>query len=112
MPGIYSQLSQLISDNRPAALATVVGGEHVGAKALISTDGVIAGGIHPDLDERIVADALDLLAGEVSETRTYIIGSEQVEVFIETYPSPQRLIIVGAVHVAIPLHHLAKMLGY
>jgi xanthine dehydrogenase accessory factor len=93
-------------------MATVVRGEGVGAKALISAEGVVAGGIHPDLDGKVEADALDMLAGEVSETRTYSVGDEQVDVFIETFPPPQRLIIVGAVHVAIPLHRLAKMLGY
>src|SRR3954463_4075032 len=103
MPGIYSQLSQLISDNKPAALATVVGGERVGRKVLISTEGLIAGSIHPNIDENIVADALDMLKGEVSETRVYKVGNEDVDVFVETFPSPQRLIIVGAVHVAIPL---------
>jgi xanthine dehydrogenase accessory factor len=112
MPGIYSHLAQLISDNRAAAMATVVRGERLGAKMLIAQEGVVAGSIHHDLDTAISADALDLLSKEASQTRTYNAGTEQIDVFIETFPPPQRLIIIGAVHVAIPLHRLAKMLGY
>src|SRR5207248_7399718 len=103
---------QLIRDNRPAALATVVRGERSGAKLLISSEGVVAGSIDLQVDGIIAADALNMLTGEVSETRTYDVDAEQIDVFIETFPPPQRLIIIGAVHVAIPLHRLAKMLGY
>ena len=34
------------------------------------------------------------------------------EVFIESFAPPQHLVIVGAVHVAIPLCRMAKLLGY
>ncbi len=32
--------------------------------------------------------------------------------FIEPFPRPAHLIIVGAIHIAIPLHRLAKLMGY
>jgi xanthine dehydrogenase accessory factor len=32
--------------------------------------------------------------------------------FIEPYGRPHHLIVVGAIHIAIPLHRLAKLLGY
>jgi xanthine dehydrogenase accessory factor len=93
-------------------MATVVAGERLGAKALVSSEGIVAGSIHEDLDSKIAVEALEMLANEQSRTLSYQIGDEQIEVFIETFPPPPRLIIVGAVHVAIPLHRLAKMLGY
>ncbi|MEO8288464.1 MAG: XdhC/CoxI family protein [Chloroflexota bacterium] len=112
MPGIYSLLAKLVEENEPAALATVVAGERIGTKMLVSGEGILAGGINPEIDSRIAQDALEMLAQEKSETRTYSVGDEQFEIFVETFPPPQRLIIIGAVHVAIPLHRLAKMLGY
>jgi xanthine dehydrogenase accessory factor len=112
MPGVYSGLAELIKNNRPAALATAVSGDRLGAKLLISAEGAVRGSIHPDIDAAIAADALEMLARELSETRAYTAGNESLDVFIETFPPPQRLIIIGAVHVAIPLHRLAKMLGY
>lgn len=92
-------------------MATVVHGEMVGRKLLISA-AQMAGGIRSDLDAEIGRDALDLLRSERSELRTYSAGDEQVEVFIEVFPPPQRLVIIGGVHVAIPLHRIAKQLGY
>ena len=51
-------------------------------------------------------------ASERSGMRQYEAGGHELTVFVESFPSPQHLIIVGAVHVAIPLHRLAKALGY
>jgi xanthine dehydrogenase accessory factor len=112
MPGAYALLAEFIQGNMPAALATVISGERAGAKLVISSRGPAVGSIHPDLDEQMEAHALELLAAARNEVRTYEVGGERVEVFIEVFPRPQRLFIVGAVHVAIPLHLLAKMLGY
>src|SRR3954462_13540581 len=108
----YAETARLVRDNRGVAMATVRGGPAAGAKLLVPQDGAVEGTIHPDLDERISADARELLAAETSETRSYTAGEASYDVFIESFPPPQRLIIVGAVHVAIPLHRLAKVLGY
>ncbi len=70
------------------------------------------GGIHPALDAAVAADARELLAAQRNETRVYELEGERAEIFIEVFPQPQRLFIIGAVHIAIPLHRLAKMLGY
>ena len=109
---MYEKLAELLKNNRPAALATVVAGEPLGAKLLVSTEGVVAGSIDSRLDEQIAADALVLLAEEQSRVQQYHLGSATLDAFIETFPPPQRLIIIGGVHVAIPLHHIAKLLGY
>lgn len=112
MAGIYSQLAQVLTENRPAALATVISGPRAGAKLLLVGDGVPIGTIHPTLDFQIVADLRARLAAGHNGPQRYEVDGEPIEIFIETYPPPPRLIIIGAVHVAIPLHRLAKMLGY
>jgi xanthine dehydrogenase accessory factor len=109
---VYEKLAELLKNNRPAALATVVAGEPLGAKLLVSTEGVVTGSIDSRLNEQIAADALGLLAVEQSRVQQYHLGSATLDAFIETFPPPQRLIIIGGVHVAIPLHHIAKLLGY
>jgi xanthine dehydrogenase accessory factor len=112
MPGIYSLLAEFVRQNRPVAVATVVSGEKIGAKLLVPGDGETVGGIDPEIDASVAEDARGLLPDGQNRTLTYEIGGESIQVFIETFPPPQRLIIIGAVHVAIPLHRLARMLGY
>ena len=102
---------------RAASLATVVksdtGEIPVGAKLLLPGGGSErAGSIHPELDGALAADAGRLLADERSETIAYEAPSGTVEVFIQSFPPPQQVVIVGGVHVAIPLARIAKMLGY
>ena len=37
---------------------------------------------------------------------------QEGDVFYEPYPRPASMVIVGAIHIAIPLHRLAKLMGY
>ncbi len=112
MAGVYSLLAELIEAGKPAALATVISGGPVGAKMLVPGGGPVVGSIQAGLNSRIAEDALEMLADGRNKIRSYQADGQTLEVFIETFPPPQRLIIVGAVHIAIPLHRLAKMLGY
>jgi xanthine dehydrogenase accessory factor len=112
VPEVYDRLAEELAANAPAALATAITGDLAGAKLLLPGTGAPQGSIHPALDARIAADARELLDAGQNESRFYELDGTPVEVFIETFPRAQRLIIVGAVHVAIPLHRLAKTLGY
>ncbi|HST04750.1 MAG TPA: XdhC/CoxI family protein [Chloroflexia bacterium] len=109
---MYRKLAELLKNNKPAALATLVAGEQTGAKMLITNEGVVDGSIHAQLDARIADDAIVLLANEQSSLKHYSLANAAFDVFIETFPPPQHLIIMGGVHVAIPLHRIAKLLGY
>lgn len=110
--GLYSRLAKLITENKAVALATVIVGQPLGAKLLLQADGAREGAIHPSIDEQVAQDALAFLRDEKNQVVSYAVEGGKLEVFIECFPPPQRLIIIGAVHVAIPLHRLAKMLGY
>jgi xanthine dehydrogenase accessory factor len=58
----------------------------------------------------------NLVTGEAELTEGMPAGSELArrdgDWFIEPFPRPAHLIIVGAIHIAIPLHRLAKLMGY
>jgi xanthine dehydrogenase accessory factor len=58
----------------------------------------------------------DLLTGDVELTKGAPAGSELArrdgDDFIEPVRRPAHLVIVGAIHIAIPLHRLAKLMGY
>jgi xanthine dehydrogenase accessory factor len=58
----------------------------------------------------------DLASGEAELTTGAPPGSELArrdgDVFVEPFRRPAHLVIIGAIHIAIPLHRLAKLMGY
>jgi xanthine dehydrogenase accessory factor len=114
MTTIYEALSAAIAAEQPVAVATIVGAaEHVGAKLLIRPDGTTIGELGAGLDEAQVArDALAMLRRAENGIRTYATAGGDTAVFVETYPPPPVMYIVGAVHIAIPLVTLAQTLGF
>src|SRR5712664_3107411 len=58
----------------------------------------------------------NLVTGEATVSEGTPAGSElarrEGDWFVEPFRRPAHLIIVGAIHIAIPLHRLAKLMGY
>jgi xanthine dehydrogenase accessory factor len=75
---------------------------------LLAADGEPATTGDPAVDAEVVRNALEALARGLS--RTIVAGDRQW--FVEAYPVRPRLVIVGAVQVAIPLVRLARELGF
>jgi xanthine dehydrogenase accessory factor len=110
---MFDLLRQAIADERPVALATVIQGTNTGAKLLIEAAGPVHGSLGDGaLDASVRDHALALLDTETSTTRTYTTANGDQDVLVEVYPSPPHLVIVGAVHTAIPLTTCAKELGF
>jgi len=79
------------------------------------------GGEHKQLielldDNRPATLRTNLVTGQSSLSEGTPPGSELArrdgDWFIEPFRRPAQLIIVGAIHIAIPLHRLAKLMGY
>ncbi|MDQ2903374.1 MAG: XdhC/CoxI family protein [Ktedonobacteraceae bacterium] len=118
MSGLYEALKDRLDHEKGVALATLVRGpEHVGAKLLVFPDKSAQGTLgDAALDAQVIEDAERAIwVGEAS-TRSYSIegaaGTQTVDVFIEGFPPPPLLIIVGAGHIAIPLTTYARTLNY
>ncbi len=118
MAQLYEELKDLLHQEKGVALATVVGGaDLIGSKLLVlpgmKTTGTLG---NAALDALVVEDAEHAIWNGDAGTHTYTIESTTgllpYDVFIEGFPPPPTLIIVGAGHIAIPLTTFAKTLNY
>ncbi len=112
---ILESLKRYIEERQLVALATVVAGpeEHLGSKVLVHPDGTAEGDLGSvALDAEVSKQARELLEEQRSARVTVPADQESVDVFVDVVAPPPKLIIVGAVHIAIPLVTFAKALGF
>jgi xanthine dehydrogenase accessory factor len=117
MNELYAELRDLLDKKQAVALATVVAGpEHIGAKLLVFPNQAAHGTLGlPELDERVRTDAQSTIWSGTASISSYSLPEkekQQFDIFIEGFPPPPTLIIVGAGHIAIPLTTFAKTLNY
>ncbi len=91
-----------------------------GAKMLVLRDGTTVGTIGGGRNEQdVIRTCLEAVADGCPRIKVYnYFGREgqsvcggRIKVFIEPYPPPDRLIICGAGHIALPLSLAARMVG-
>jgi xanthine dehydrogenase accessory factor len=120
---MYTRLRQLLRDELPVALVTIIDGPGVGGKLLITADGVAEGSLgHPELDRIATRDALAELEAGRSGIRHYgpegqttpedLVGTPVVRAFIESWAPPPQMWLFGAVDFTAALGKVAKVLGY
>ena len=102
-------IERLVAEERLGAVATVVAGPGLGAKAVIDYDGgYVAGALPDEIAGDVRADAGALMEREQHRTLSY----GETDVFIETVAPPPHLVIFDAVHIAQPLSTIAGQLGF
>ncbi len=118
MSGLYEELKDLLLKEKGVALATVVRSvEHIGAKLLVFPDKTFHGTLGiVELDTMVAEETERAIWNGDAYTRTYTVegttGTQSFDVFIEGFPPPPRLIIVGAGHISIALTTFARALNY
>ena len=99
----------LLDRERLGAVATVVAGDGIGAKAVIDyEDGVVAGSLPEPVADDALNDARGLMGREQSKTLSY----GDTTVFFEVLAPQPVMLIFGAGHNAQPLTSMAKQLGF
>lgn len=114
---VYESLRDALRADEPVALATVVAGRELGAKLMVRPDTPIVGSLgDPDLDRVVARDTLGELEAGLTSIRHYgphgEVGQREVEVFIESFAPPPRIVIFGAVDFTAALANAAKLLGF
>ncbi|MFY9587163.1 MAG: XdhC/CoxI family protein [Actinomycetota bacterium] len=114
---VLGPLEDALRNGRPVALATRVDGPDAGGQMLVDADGATLGTLgEADLDRVAGRDALAALRSSFSGTRHYGSRGEarkqDVEVLLESFAPPPRMVIFGAVDFTAALARAAKVLGY
>ncbi len=106
---VFPVLKKCLEDHQVVAAVTVIAGRGMGSKMLVWPDGRTAGSLgSAELDKEAAAWARQQI--QMKETSwTHLAGAE---VFVDVLTPPARLIVIGAVHIAIPLVTLAKTLDF
>ena len=121
---MYAQLRRSLLAGEPVVLAQVIGvgdgsdpATPLAAKLLVRPGADALGTLgDPELDRVVARDARAILERGVSATRHY--GShgearrEDVEIFLEAFVAPARLVIFGAVDFTRALVDVANVLGF
>ena len=110
---VYRQLRRALENEELVALASVVGGPgpFLGRQLLIWPDGKTEGDL-AELAEPLKAQARELFADLRSERFGLAAAGDTLDVFLEVHAPRPKLVVVGAVHVAIPLIRFAAALGF
>lgn len=95
------------------ATATVLNSKARGNKMIIWPDGRTEGTLGSKyIDTEVIGSISELFTKQQSKRISFDTDTGYVEVFIDILPPPAKLIIIGAVHIAVPLVSMAKTLGF
>ena len=113
-PTALELIANAIELGTPTVRLTVIRGREdwVGQTLLARQDGTAVGSAAGVLREALLPAARTALSEATSEPKVLQVAGQEVEVFIETQLAPPTLAIVGAVHIAVELSQLAKVIGY
>ena len=119
MDALVEELIRIKGEGAGAVLVTVVESQGLdgfdsGSKCLIRDGRIVLGQVN---DEELERTLLQEAAERLSEERSRLVSVEtasggQADVFFEAMPSPPKLIVVGAGHIAVPLVRIAKLMDY
>ena len=111
---LYQQFREAVEVEQLVAQATVIAGSEIGQKLLIWPDGTVAGSLATTALGQAITDRTVQALQEQRAARFTLSSPDggEIEVFADVYVPPLKLIVVGAVHMAIPLVQFANTLGF
>ncbi|MFN8467469.1 MAG: XdhC/CoxI family protein [Caldilineaceae bacterium] len=110
---VVADYERAVRNARLVALGLVVRGPLTGGRLLVWPGKQLHGSLgNTDLDHLAADRAQPLLEQQQSAILPCEVEGQASSVFIDVQPPPPRLVIVGAVHIAIPLITYAKVLGF
>jgi xanthine dehydrogenase accessory factor len=110
---LYTRLARALGEQRTVVLVTALDGPRAGLQLLVEPGRGTSGDLgSPSLNADACVRAAAFVPGFRCGQVTLDDGHDARRFFVEVHgPGPQ-LVIVGAVHVAVPLVHLARVMGF
>jgi len=110
---IYPALKTCLEENQLAAVATIISGTGLGNKLMLWADGRTLGNLGKAALNTQVCDWMkQQIAAQEATWNSFQMGEEPVEIFVDVFVPAARMVVIGAVHIAIPLVTLAKAMGF
>lgn len=110
---LFRELERCLAEEELVVLATLLDGPEAGAQLLLRPDGRRLGGLGAGgLDEKVAELAAEAFSSFASRRCRLDVDGEERSVFLEVHPPRPKLIVVGAVHVTVPLVTFANTLGF
>jgi xanthine dehydrogenase accessory factor len=109
---VYGEAKIYLQEGKPFAIVSVLKGsqEQLNKKLLLTKNGGPVGNLElGEYAAPVRAQAIELIDREESRV---VDLDENLTVFVEIYPPPPRLIVVGAVHLADALVSMAGLAGF
>jgi xanthine dehydrogenase accessory factor len=105
--GTVMAVADNLEAGRAFVLATVLEGDAAGESVVVTRDQLVSGEVPGD----VVQEAQAMIARH-AETGAIYQAESGAQAFLQPFPPPPVMIIVGGVHAAIPLTRFAKTLGF
>jgi xanthine dehydrogenase accessory factor len=113
MLGYLNALDRVLQQGRTLATVTLLEGPGIGRKLLLDGSGVIFGTLGSAEDDAAAQRLAEAHIQTQKSARVRLPATVgEVDAFIDVIVPPPKLIIVGAVHIAIPLVTFGKTLGF
>jgi xanthine dehydrogenase accessory factor len=110
---LFPAVQEAFQKNQLAAVATVICGAGLGNKMMVYPDGRCLGDLgNTELNEEAKTWMRELFITQEINWKEFTVAGESVEVFIDLLIPVARMIVIGAVHIAIPLVEMAKVMGF
>ena len=113
-PALYNRVRSWLEAGKSGVVATVIeaSGEHMGQHLLLDESGAAAGTLGLALDEAAIQPARAALLAGRSRRTTIGPKADPIELFVDVLHPKPTLVVVGGVHIAIPLTRMAQAIGY
>lgn len=110
---VWRALEAALDAEELVAMATVVAGSGTGAQLLLRPGSSGPGELGDAALEAAARELADAAFADFSSRcATVVAAGGEARLFVDVQPPPPKLVVVGAVHVAIPLVAFARHLGF